>query len=605
MRLHTPYILAGLVLFSVAAPAKAQVDSLQLPVTRVQLGEVVSGTLTNDSAILQRNDESRPATVLAFPPIFPGEMYYFAIKSTRGEIRARLLEEVSEPGKPMKLREMVLMKKRFRAGEKFGTGAAQFSGTRPIRIELRSSGPERDAAFEVGLMLYQNWDKWRLEQAAMSALFEQNPARAINTRADRPADTTPWSDKAPLPAIEASTAVPLPAGFLETKAAALQPFYRALYEGGEHSAVLNFERLGLAALELDLRKDAEWAFDQALDRIEAIYANNPVAKAARSRYTLEAVKEFKGEPYERAMAYYYRGLLFLMADDYDNARAAFRSAEYQDTVSEAEEFAGDFGMMHFLAGWSARCAGQEATAADDFKAAAAIDPALGAPPAGHDFLVLGEIGRPPVKTKRGRSKEALIFGRSEDQGLDERAEVRPMRATDGQHAGRNAPPVSIEFANAADLHLQATTRGGRPIDALLRGKAVAKENLQEAADIIGSSMEFGLLGLIPQLLSDKVKADTDVRMWDTLPDRVVLATAPARHAEGMELRFTGRDGPIEATPTVRHAAGRCAMAWSRSRSASKVQAGVPGHNQKSIAARVKSPDGAARDRQFREWLGTL
>ena len=41
------------------------------------------------------------------------------------------------------------------------------------------------------------------------------------------------------------------------------------------------------------------------------------------------------------MTYYYRGLLFMARGDYENARASFRSAEYQDTISSNETYAGD------------------------------------------------------------------------------------------------------------------------------------------------------------------------------------------------------------------------------------------------------------------------
>ena len=55
---------------------------------------------------------------------------------------------------------------------------------------------------------------------------------------------------------------------------------------------------------------------EALDRIEAVYADNAKAEAARSKFTKENAKDFKGEPYERAMAYYYRGLAYLAEGDY-------------------------------------------------------------------------------------------------------------------------------------------------------------------------------------------------------------------------------------------------------------------------------------------------
>lgn len=143
--------------------------------------------------------------------------------------------------------------------------------------------------------------------------------------------------------------------YLANKPEDLKPFYRTLFVGGARNSVLNYQRLGLAAMDKGYWTDAERAFDAALSGIEAIYAKNAQAQAAKSTFRKEANKDYKGEPYERAMAYYYRGLLYLRAGDYDNARASFRSGEYQDTVSEQEEFQSDFAVMNYLTGWTYFC----------------------------------------------------------------------------------------------------------------------------------------------------------------------------------------------------------------------------------------------------------
>lgn len=109
--------------------------------------------------------------------------------------------------------------------------------------------------------------------------------------------------------------------FIASKPIPLQPFFKTLFEEGERNAVLNYDRLGLAALENKNFDIADKAFDMAITRIDAIYADNAAAEAARSKFHEEAVKDFKGESYERAMTYYYRGLLYLNSGEYDNARA--------------------------------------------------------------------------------------------------------------------------------------------------------------------------------------------------------------------------------------------------------------------------------------------
>src|SRR5690348_6306553 len=63
------------------------------------------------------------------------------------------------------------------------------------------------------------------------------------------------------------------------------------------------------------------AFDVAVRGISEIWGPSPEAQRARSLWYEESVKPFKGDPYERVMAYYYRGLLYLAAHDWGNAQA--------------------------------------------------------------------------------------------------------------------------------------------------------------------------------------------------------------------------------------------------------------------------------------------
>ncbi len=154
--------------------------------------------------------------------------------------------------------------------------------------------------------------------------------------------------------------------YLEDKPEELKGLYTALFTEGERNAVLNFNRVGLAAMQTGRYDLAERAFDAALIRIEQIYSNDPQARKAKSKFAAESVKDFKGEPYERAMAYYYRGLLFLRTGDFENARASFIAGEYQDTVAEKEEYSSDFDSLVFLAGWASRCANDPAKADEYF-----------------------------------------------------------------------------------------------------------------------------------------------------------------------------------------------------------------------------------------------
>ena len=154
--------------------------------------------------------------------------------------------------------------------------------------------------------------------------------------------------------------------YLQGKPEPLHPHYATLLRQGPRNAVLNHMRTGLAAAELGAGALAAESFDQALASIESVYANTETAEKARSLWNAEAYKDFKGEPYERAMAYYYRGLLYMREGDYENARASFKGGQLQDAFAAEEQNRADFALLTFLEGWASRCAGSEGLAVESF-----------------------------------------------------------------------------------------------------------------------------------------------------------------------------------------------------------------------------------------------
>lgn len=390
--------------------------------------------------------------------------------------------------------------------------------------------------------------------------------------------------------------------YAASRPAALRPFHEALYAGGEHNAVLNFAKLGLAAMEAGEYAEAEWAFDEALARIEAIYGRNAIAQAARSKWVDEAIKDFKGEPYERAMAFYYRGLLYLREGDYENARATFRAGEFQDTLSEAERFRGDFALLDYLAGWSSQCMGDDDAADEAYALAASINPGLRRPAPGQDTLVLADLGRGPVKIGRGRRDSLLAIVDSPDSGRDEHARVRVA----------GAPPVDL--VEASNLYFQASTRGGRAFTAILDGKAGFKGAMSKASDVAFGLGQSGdptaavaglVIGTLTGLVAGEVRPAADTRVWDSLPHRVSAAAVSVPANASFEFVHSGRPaGPASAVPVMRARHGRCAIAWSRSRSALEAGAGARGTDAETVKARAKNREARAMDEAFRNDLAT-
>lgn len=393
--------------------------------------------------------------------------------------------------------------------------------------------------------------------------------------------------------------------YLASKPETLRPLFRTLFTGGERNAVLNFQRVGLAAMELGDWTEAENAFDGALARIEAIYAKNKLAQAARSLFHNESNKDFKGEPYERSMAYFYRGLLYLRAGDYDNARATFKAGEYQDTVSEAEEFKGDFAALQYLTGWTYHCQGDHNSANEAFDLAAASQAGLTRPGADRRLLLIGELGAGPVKARSGTQSEKLIFEAGPQQPMDDvsftlngGAQIRPILAT------------SVQY--------QATTRGGRAIDGILAGKAEFKNTtgaIAEAAttmsmmQLAGGNADaaggFAAAGMLFSLFASTAKTLADIRGWDTLPDNIMIGTATLPDAPlAIKAQYRNRSSGVSFVreATMQSRAGTCGIAWSRAQSSAGIAAAIPGEDA-GVANRVaRKKDVQIKNKAFREAL---
>ncbi|MEQ8604810.1 MAG: hypothetical protein RIB45_15965 [Marivibrio sp.] len=374
--------------------------------------------------------------------------------------------------------------------------------------------------------------------------------------------------------------------FLADKPEALQPFYEVLMRQGRRNQVLNNMRIGAAALGLGEYEAAERAFDEALAGIETIYADNPQAEQARSVWVRENAKDFKGEPYERAMAYYYRGLLYLREGDYQNARASFKGGQLQDAFAEEDQDRADFALLYYLEGWASHCNGDAQLAEDAFAEALKHNAELILPQSDHGLLLVRESGEGPIKQAAGDYQEQLTFA----PGAQEEALLAEF--TVGDHTA-----IAPE---AEDLFYQASTRGGRQVDHILGQKAQFKETLDATGDALstagGVSAAAGLMGgnsdaamvgallMIAGAVADEsakaARAEADVRTWDNLPGDVKLATLPLPAAAGEgRVRLFGRDGaPLEGSERRFRYAGAegCAIAWTRSDDPSDIPPRAPG-----------------------------
>jgi tetratricopeptide (TPR) repeat protein len=320
--------------------------------------------------------------------------------------------------------------------------------------------------------------------------------------------------------------------YLHDKPEELHPFYQRVLLEGDRNLVLNHMEAGLAAIELGALKTAEESFDAALLNIETVFTDNESAEKARSLWYEEGRKFFKGEPYERAMAYYYRGLLYLNKGDYENARASFKGGILQDAIAEEERYRADFALLIFLEGWASHLLGDKDLAKSAFDEVKTFRPDFIPPKPEDNVLLIAETGWAPMKVAVGPDESELIFERA--YGFrDHSAQF---------HLGLD----SMSAYPMEDIFWQANTRGGREVDKILAGKVQYKKEHEEMgraltdlslagliyAPHLGKASDevaivagiIGIFGIAQRSMAAKTQTRADTRFWGNLPDQVHIQT---------------------------------------------------------------------------------
>lgn len=406
----------------------------------------------------------------------------------------------------------------------------------------------------------------------LQTMIQAQQQQAAQQQAEQAANPAKkWGQAKPVaPEVQAAAAA-----FAATAPADMRALMERLYVEGERNATLNLQRIGMAALAAGQVDVAEKAFEAAVVRIEMIYADNPEAQKAKSLWTAEKVKDFKGEPYERSMAYFYRGLVWAAKGDFQNARAMFKQADYQDTVAEAEQYAGDFGLMPYMAGWASYCDGNAQLARDFLQQAAKGDKAYEGVPVERPVLLLFETGRVPFKYGAGKYGEALKW----------QPHKLPASTVKSACLEEGGSCVADKFVVGADVGYQATTRGGRPVDAVLGGKASFREGAETVSTVattIGAAgLQAGMMsgnrdaagvgmvglfaGLVAEGVAQSTQAQADIREWEQLPATVWLATAEQKVGSpklGVNVEAEGKNTLLSATRLVDSPS--CQLYWGRS-----------------------------------------
>ena len=323
----------------------------------------------------------------------------------------------------------------------------------------------------------------------------------------------------------------------------------AISNGPPRDKVLWQYRTAAAAMRAGDYEQAKHLLDDALLTLGGIYGKDKDAKKARSNFHAEAKKTFIGEPYERVMAHYYRGILYWMDGEPDNARACFRTGQLEDSSVEGK-YSGDYVLLDYLDGLATtKLAGDGTDAFQRAKTLSISNNCENLPPYDPqaNVLVFIEFGPGPEKYTTGKYNEELRF----------RAVPSPARS-----ATIKVDDQATQVAAYDDLGFQATTRGGRVMDHILGNKAVFKTTTDVAGNIgitagvatvaatggrnrTANEVGAGLaaVGVASKIFSAATTPAADTRAWDNLPcylSFVALRLPPGPHAAKVE--FLGEGG---------------------------------------------------------------
>ena len=308
--------------------------------------------------------------------------------------------------------------------------------------------------------------------------------------------------------------------------------------------VLNNCRYGSCALAAGQLENAEQAFLRAYRGMDSVNTSTG-SRVLGAVVVYEGVKVWKGQPFERAMAHYYLGLIFLIKGDYENARAAFanslfRLRKYANANSKlppGQQYArvdSNFVLGYFGLGVCYMKLGHPKLAAANFARAEQLDPYLSPVvkkmyEPGINALIFVDWGFGPRRRPAGWYGEQSIFTPTPWQA----GPIPPVYAWDNNH-----PISGIANSNMVDTLALAQDKRWLTMDTIREAKAVIGTGMMvggAAAVDNGAYNNNGteaLIGLgvagVGALLAASSQADT--RYWEMLPRTVYVI--PAKLPQG-------------------------------------------------------------------------
>lgn len=338
----------------------------------------------------------------------------------------------------------------------------------------------------------------------------------------------------------------------------------------DENFVLNNLRLGSAALvDYDLDQ-AESAFVRAYEVINSVGVNDG-GRSLGAVLVDEKIKIWKGEPFERAMANFYLGLVYYMQQDYGNARGAFENAlfklrdysenEKKSEASDYRDVESNFAVAALMLGKCWQKLGRDDLARANFARVGELQPSLKSL-ADYDLnrdanlLLVIDLGHGPQKVTDFDGSIVGFAPTPQQVGAMPRAIVQ----IDGKPARESeiAEPTIDLVAMAADRRWQSidtirAVKSGLGTGLLavgayegMRGMSgsgsAQRRDLTAAAALLGAGLLL------------KATSQADVRQWEMLPRSVYvipLHVSPGAHditvefpgVRGLRQEWLGLEAP--------------------------------------------------------------
>jgi len=299
---------------------------------------------------------------------------------------------------------------------------------------------------------------------------------------------------------------------------------------------------------------AQGDYDKALDYfLKAHYLMNNITafkqleRKAVSLTGSEDAKAYKGDPYEKSMNSLYVGMLLHNKGDLDNAIAAFKTGILADSDSQGESYKSDITILYLLVSRISKKLGDESLSNDYCNVVKELYTSADCSTLGfndeliqkmlnlnNNVLLAVELGEGPFKSRKGRYGELAVIN-------GDCWNVSSLNIKIDGKANSN-----YQVYSNTDIYFQASTRGGRKMDGILKGKAVFKKNAADTSKVAiglcgelmnqanqtsdpyaraGLAAAAGISALISggaAIMSGITNPKADIRYWTLLPEHIII-----------------------------------------------------------------------------------